>query len=181
MILFVARAFISLTRGMAVLGALAAVVLMAGISADVARRYFVGSSILGMLEVSETLMVLMVFLGMSYAEHTRTHVRMTLLTNRLPPRISATLRLVAFLVSTWVIGWMAWQTSMRARSSIEMGEFGMGVLQLPLWPARAAIAIGLLAATVQLIMRVVDQVYMIVRGTPSVLTQNEERMEIIGL
>lgn len=181
MILFISRMFVILTRGFAVVGALAAVVLMLGISADVGRRYFVGSSILGMLEVSETLMVLMVFLGMSYAEHTKTHVRMTLLTSRLPLRMAAVLRLTAFVISTWIIGWMAWQTTMRARSSIQMGEFGMGVLQLPLWPARAAIALGLAAATVQLIIRIVDQLYMIVRGTPSVLTQREERIEIIGL
>lgn len=181
MVLLFARMFLAVSRALAVVGALAAVVLMFGISTDVGRRYLTGTSVLGMLEVSETLMVLMVFLGMAYAEHTRSHVRMTLLTNRLPLRLAATLRLIAFLVSVWIIAWMTWRTAIRARTSIQISEFGMGVLQLPLWPARAAIALGLGVAALQLCIRIVDQVLMIVRGAPSILTQREERMEIIGL
>lgn len=151
---------------LAIVGALAAVVLMLGITIDVANRFITGGSVMGLLELMETSMVFMVFLGMSYAEKTGVHVRMTLVTTYSPVRLAAAMRVVAMLFSVLVVFWLAWQTGQQGISSFTRGEVQMGLIQWPLWPARLVIPVGSFFLGLQLLFRLGDSLKALVTGEP---------------
>jgi TRAP-type C4-dicarboxylate transport system permease small subunit len=161
------RRFVEHVSGvLAVLGALAGVVLMFGITSDVANRFITGGSVRGLLELMESTMVFMVFLGTAYAEQTGTHVRMTLVTSAVPVRVAAAMRLVGMAVATLLVFWMTWRTGLRGIESFTRGEVQMGLMQWPLWPARMVIPIGLLFLGLQLIYRSVDSAKALMTGEP---------------
>jgi TRAP-type mannitol/chloroaromatic compound transport system permease small subunit len=151
---------------LAVAGALAGVVLMFGITADVANRFLTGGSVRGLLELMETTMVFIVFLGTAYAEQTGTHVRMTLVTSVVPVRLAAAMRLIGMVGATLLVFWMTWQTALRGVESFTRGETQMGLMQWPLWPARLVIPLGLLFLALQLAFRCADSVTALRTGEP---------------
>lgn len=151
---------------LAVLGALAAVVLMLGITTDVGNRFVTGGSVMGLLELMETSMVFMVFLGAAYAEQTGTHVRMTLVTSYSPVRLAAAMRVVGTTCAVLVVFWMTWQTGMRGIDSFTRGEFQMGLIQWPLWPARLVMPVGLFFLGLQLLFRLIDSIRTLITGEP---------------
>ena len=69
--------------------------MMIAVSTDVARRTATGRPIPGANELTVLLIVAVIFLGLAEAERTDTHVRMRLLTSRLPDRIAAAFRSIA--------------------------------------------------------------------------------------
>jgi TRAP-type C4-dicarboxylate transport system permease small subunit len=141
---------------LAVASALCASVLMVSISLDVAWRELVNRSIPGMVELSETAVVFMVYLGMAQAESSGMHVRMTLVTDRIPARAAHALRVAAFAVTLAFVGWMAWETGLRALDSVQRLEFRYGLLDWPIWPARLVIPIGLAVLMLQVLFRLGD-------------------------
>jgi TRAP-type C4-dicarboxylate transport system permease small subunit len=124
----------------------AAAVLCGGlallVTAEVILRGATGESIRGLFEIAELGLVMVVFLGFSQAEVDGTHVRVTLLTDRLSPATARRLRGVALLVCAVFLAWMGWELIQRAIESFETGEFRTGLLSFPVWPSRAFIALG---------------------------------------
>lgn len=156
---------------LAIVGALAAVVLMLGITTDVGNRFVTGGSVMGLLELMETSMVFMVFLGMAYAERTGTHVRMTLVTSYSPVRIAAAMRVVGTTCAVLVVFWMAWHTGKQGINSFARGEVQMGLMQWPLWPARLVIPVGMFFLGLQLLFRLGDSAKAVVTGEPEPIAQ----------
>src|SRR5690606_33166467 len=88
-----------LTRWMALVASFGVVVLVTSVTVEVIARGIVGRSIPGALELAETLLVVIVFLGLAYGESTATHVRMTLLTDRLPFGVAQVLRTIGYVLA----------------------------------------------------------------------------------
>lgn len=149
-----------LTDAMAVLAAAGTCILVIAICYDVVSRRFLGGSVAGMLELSETLLVWIVFLGLPYAEKAGVHVRMTLVTSRLPDRVSQISRTMAYVMASAIVGWMAYASIIRAEDSFQRGEAKLGLLQWPVWPARMILAFGVTVLALQCVFRVID----VIRG-----------------
>lgn len=96
----------------------------------------------GANEFIATMMVVAIFLGVPLAQQRRGHIQVDLVTRRLPPvlqRACAVLQAVLSLAVFAGIAWFGWKTTAHAFS---VGEFAAGSYNLPLWPARMALAIG---------------------------------------
>ncbi|MDI2099470.1 TRAP transporter small permease [Ruicaihuangia caeni] len=128
----------------AVLATVCTLLLALAITADVLARFLTGRSLVGMVELSETLLVSMVFLGLAYCGYLGAHISMNLVTAALPGRAAAVARTIAYALVTALLVWMLWATAGRALDSFFSGEFKFGLAQWPLWPARTAIAVGIL-------------------------------------
>ncbi|MFT4470537.1 TRAP transporter small permease [Arthrobacter sulfonylureivorans] len=125
---------------------LAAAVLCGGlallVTAEVVLRGATGESIRGLFEIAELGLVMVVFLGFSQAEVNATHVRVTLLTDRLTSAVANRLRGISLLLCAVFLAWMGWELVQRAIESFETGEFRTGLLSFPIWPSRSFIALG---------------------------------------
>lgn len=134
--------------------------------ADVVRRTTEGRSVTGVTELSEVMMAVIVFLSLAYAERRGAHVSMTLVRDRLGPRASAILNGLGLAVMIVILGWMVLVTAERAWEAFVEQEFRYGLVRIPVWPARVAIAVGLAAYFVELCFRLYDDARQAWHGVP---------------
>lgn len=142
---------------LAILAAASVLAMMLLTCLDTGIRWFSGRSLAGVQEIVEQLMVAIVFLGMAYALRRGEHVSVKVLTASLPVRWAAVLRLCGLAVMIAIVIWMTWRTGQHAWRSFMTGEVRFGLLQVPVWPARLAIPLGLGALILQALPGVADQ------------------------
>ena len=114
-----------------------------------------GVPVPGTLEIGASLMVAGIALGLPKAQYDRRQIRVEIFVDRLPPRLRAVFDVIAQLslaVMLGAIGWMAWPMFFK---SIATNEFAQGLIELPMWPARLALALGATLAVVQTIVLIV--------------------------
>lgn len=123
--------------------------LLVMLVAEVVVREVVGRSLLGTIELSEVLLVLIVALGVSYAQKTGSHVSTDLVTSRFAPTTAAVIRVVGMVVAAGFLLWTAWASAERGWESFESGESRFGITSVPVWPARLVLPVGLALLGVQ--------------------------------
>lgn len=158
------------------LGSISTVVMMIATTTDVVSRNFAGRSVPGLLELSATLLVATVFLGLSYAGAANAHVSVDLITSRFP--LSVSRRLAGFM---WLLGgamtvWFIYATAKRALDSFEMQEITVGLVDWPLWPARWIVVIGLVA----FLIVTLSNAYLGLRGEP-LLGEDIDEADVTGV
>lgn len=125
------------------LGSLAVAFVAIATTVNVLLRAAGPSSISGMVDLSVILLVIIVFTGIAQAERTDTHVRMQLITDRLPPHVAASVRGVSQAASAVIVSGFIYATADRALQSFRVGERQVSALGWPVWPARMLITVGL--------------------------------------
>jgi TRAP-type C4-dicarboxylate transport system permease small subunit len=132
------------------------VLLMLPTVADVSYRKIVGPSLPGMIEVSEVALVVLAFLAMGPATAAGSHIATPILTMRLAPGLARALR-VCGMVAVWgILAVMIWGTARNAMGSVAIREFRFGMVQMPIWPAKLAVPLGLGAMLVELTLQIAD-------------------------
>lgn len=169
------RAIIMVARGLAAVSALLIILMMVSTVADVSRRQLAGEAIPGVIELGEVLMVATVFLGLAYTETRGAHVNMTLVIRKLPPRVAAIANTSGLLLVLFVVGWMVYVTGDRAVEATEAQEYRFGLVQIPVWPARIALAVGLASYFLALLPSLADNIRKITR--PQAASAHEGRSD----
>lgn len=119
--------------------------LMILIVADVTGRYLFNSPISGTIGVSEILMTAAIFLGLAETQRKGGNIRVEILIMRMPPRVRRVADFVNF-AAVAVLSYLLVRAAIPAATrSRAVGEVRYGVVDVPVWPGRAAIAIGGLA------------------------------------
>lgn len=149
----------AVSDALAVLSAACAGILAVLITVDVAQRWVYGGSVHGLLEVAELLLVAVVFLGLARAETTGAHVRVTLATNRLPEPTRTRLRGCSLLMVAAFTAWMATELTQQAIEAVLTGEYRVGLLRFPLWPARTLVAAGVAALAVVSLLKAITMIF----------------------
>lgn len=131
----------------------AALILLALIgTADVIGSQFFGRPVPGTVEIGASLMVAGIALGLPMAQYARRHIRVEILVDRAPPRLRAALDIVAQLSLALMLGGIAWMAWRMFFTSIATKEFSQGLIEIAMWPARLALAVGATLAVVQTIV-----------------------------
>jgi TRAP-type transport system small permease protein len=125
--------------------ALALFAMMALTFCDVIGRKFLGSSIPGVVEVSELLMLAVIFIGLPLCSLKSEHVIFDLLDKFLPDFLSHSQHVVAQLASSALLAGGAWLVWNRAVRTLEQGDITAQLL-IPMGPFYYAAAV-LLAIT----------------------------------
>lgn len=118
--------------GVAVLGMMVLVVL------DVSLKYLITQPIPGTLEmVSYYGMAACAFLPFAYVQRSGQHIAMTLLTDRLPPKLSRRWNSAVYLASAAYLLLFAWASGVEAMESTAVSESTSAILfEIHIWPAR---------------------------------------------
>lgn len=123
--------------------------MMFGITLDVALRALTGKPVPGLFELSEMSMVMVVFMGLGWAQSDDAHIRVTMLTDKFSPKWQRFSTTLAWLLAALALLMLAYPSTLEAIYSFSIREFRWGYFQVPIWWAKIAVAIGLWLAVVQ--------------------------------
>lgn len=110
-------------------------------------------------EFMGAMMVVTVFLAVSFAQHKRRHIRVEVLVKLLPTSLQKVADVIQFALSAAVFIMIAWFTWPAAIHAFNVGEYAPGLIKFPLWPARFVLAFGATLMTVQCLFDMLGVVF----------------------
>jgi TRAP-type C4-dicarboxylate transport system permease small subunit len=116
------------------------------IGCDIFMRFAFTKPIPGTLEVSEQIVVIMTFFCLAYVGIQDRHIRTTIIIDRLPTRGRYIAELLAIVLMIVLLTFLFWRTSVEAWRSFSIGEVRMGLIEIPIYPAKIAIPLGIAVA-----------------------------------
>ena len=148
------------TRRAAALAAGIAMMLMMLIGAlDVIGTNVFLQPIPAAFEFMATMMVVVIFFSIALAQANRAHIRVEILTSRLPRPLrwlADVLQYACGLTFFLLIAWFGWKSGIRG---YEVGEYASGLINFPTWPARFALAIGASLMALQCLYDLISHVF----------------------
>lgn len=142
-------------RGLAAVAGFGIVAMMLLTCADVFLRYFLNAPIEGSLDLTQMLMVIIVFFGLAYCGWTGGHVAVDLLRELVPPAVVVPLARLVNLIGAIVMLAMAWQSVLTALTFIKTGETPMTVL-IPKYPFILVVTFGALTYAGVLLFKTIE-------------------------
>ena len=125
------------------------------IGADVIGRYVFNRSIKGTLDVVELSLLFIVFLTIANVEVRKAHIKVDLVTSRLPKGLLTIASCVTSLSSLVIVALITWQMGVRGWSQILRPTLYTPNLELPISPFLLVAALGCLLL---LLVQAVDSV-----------------------
>jgi len=140
---WVQRSFLSISKVMAVIGAMVLGIMMLLTTSDVVGRYFFNHPIQGTYELIGLLLVCAATWGLAYCQIYRGHIRISVLLDRFSPRIQAGLDGLAYIIGLGAFFLICWQMLVMATEYFLLGDTGTTEeLGLPFFPFMLTLAIG---------------------------------------
>ena len=133
-------------------------------TADVVGTQVFGAPVAGATELTESTMVLIVFGALTYTQIRRSHIRVELLYMRVGARGQAAMDVFASLMALLFFSLLLWQAVNEALFSIGIDEATVGLIRMPLWPARIVLAAGTGLLILQLLLDLVVDFDRLMRG-----------------
>jgi TRAP-type C4-dicarboxylate transport system permease small subunit len=123
------------------IGCLALFLMMGLTVVDVTGRFLFNSPILGSFEITQYLIVIMIFSFIGYAQAQKFHVNVDLLVNSFPKKVQAVVDLFNYSVSLFVMAIFTWMGFEKAFQSMATGDSPMN-LPVPQYPFVFFLALG---------------------------------------
>lgn len=130
-------------------------IMMVLTSIDTFFRDVFNSPIPGVYELHSMLIVGVLYLGLSYVQAQRSHIRMDILASRLSQSNQLLLHAledVIFLVIAVII---AWRMGLEFWNAAVTGDYLYGIVKFPLWPAKLVITLGVALTGLRLITDII--------------------------
>lgn len=130
------------------------------VSIDVFLRNIFNSPIPGVYELVGFLFASAVALGLPYAQAKKENISINIVTKYLPIKIQKMLAVIAYFIAIIIVAILFWENSHKAFISFQVMDYTMGLVQLPLWPAKSMLALSLFVLLIRLF---VDQ-YLLIKN-----------------
>lgn len=128
---------------------------------DVLTTNVIKQAVPGALEMSEVGLVLLLFFGLAVASRSGDHIKVDILTVRLPKQWQRICSSIGyFFTAVFFLFWTR-QLWFLAKKSWSISETVAGLLQFPLYPVKIAVFLAMTIATVETIRRFVLSVAVI--------------------
>jgi tripartite ATP-independent transporter DctM subunit len=98
--------------------------------------------------------VLVVFLGIGYAQYQRKHIVIDVLTNRLSKTNQLWFQFFNDIIFLGFMALIAWQMTLQAWDAWQLDDYIEGIVRIPIWPAKASIALGAALLSLTLIWNI---------------------------
>ena len=154
-------------NGLAFAAFLISFILMALVSLNIILRYVFSSPLSGTLEMTELLMVPMVFMPLAFAQKSGGHIRADILYIRIPYPYKKPLDIVINVIGFLVCVLFVWQTSKDAFAAYQIRDITAGHVRIITWPFRVTIPIGFLALAIRFFYQLVSHVRPGAPNTPT--------------
>jgi TRAP-type C4-dicarboxylate transport system permease small subunit len=154
------RGYGFLLRMFGLISAVSTFVMMALVVANIIGRYLFNKPLTGTLEITESLLVLMIFLSLALTQYEGGHIRVTLLTRRLPTSWGRALTVFGMLCGAAFFSWCAYAAWDFAYQSWTFNEHEWGTIVFPLYPVKFAAFFGIALLAIQFLLDAVAETMM---------------------
>lgn len=135
-------------------------IMMFLITADAISRYLFQQSIIGVYEFTERyLMIAAVFLSMSYVMKIDGHIRLNLLIDRLPVKVSRVFNLIFLLLGAAFVFSIGYQGMIMTYEAWANNIAGTGLIPWPVWLSYIWVPIGAYLFTLRLLLQFIGIVF----------------------
>jgi TRAP-type C4-dicarboxylate transport system permease small subunit len=110
---------------------------------DVFLRYFFNRPLPATWEISEILMPYIVFFPFAYTLTLDAHVRVSLIKERLSPRVQLSFEIITNLISFLLCVAITYWSWLNFRQSFAIGDEIMAAIRLPWWVGKMSMPIGM--------------------------------------
>jgi TRAP-type C4-dicarboxylate transport system permease small subunit len=148
----------ALSKTVAVISILGMIFLMFLIVWNVTLRFTGHTEMAGVTEYAELAMAVTAFFALGEAERRRQHVSMVSFLVRLRGRTFQVVRMIGGIGGAFVAVLLALASWHVLSDSIATGEYKLGLVRLPMWPARTAVFIGFLVLALEQIVTAVEDI-----------------------
>lgn len=122
-------------------GAVLLMALLGGL--DVLSTVAIGRPLSATVEATEALLVIASFLGLGLLHKRRAYIAVDLLRARNGRAMRRALDVFSLLLMGVYFGLIAWRGWVDALESLAVGEFSSGLVRIPLYPSKFALATGM--------------------------------------
>jgi TRAP-type C4-dicarboxylate transport system permease small subunit len=141
-----------INQWMASLSVIIVFIMMVSITADVTLRYFANAPIVGVVELNRTLLVVVVFFTLGFAQVRKQHINVEMVLHMMSPRRKVVVEAIEALLALVIVGMITYGAVTEAYFSTVEGEHEVGLLNYPVWPSRIAMALGLFMLCMQYVV-----------------------------
>ena len=131
--------------------------------ADVFMRYALNKPILGTIEITEYIMAIVSFFGLSWCALEEMNARVTIIVQRFSKKAQAVFNAINFLLCLSVVPLVAWQGFAASNHARQTGKFSF-LLEIPAYPFYFVLGVGFAMLTIVVILLFVKSLIGVVRG-----------------
>ncbi len=154
------RGYGRLLRGFGLISSAATFLTMLLVVANIIGRYLFNKPVTGTLEFTESLLVLTIFCSIALTQYDGGHIRVNLITRRLPDRASRILTVIAMLCGCAFFTWCSYAAWLFAAQSYSFGEQEWGEVVFPLWPMKFVVFFGIALLAIQFLLDAIAETMM---------------------
>jgi len=126
--------------------------MMISTTIDASARYIFNHPLPGVFELNEVMLVICVYMGMTWTQMERGHIRVEVFLLRVSPRTRHILNILCWGVTLIFVGILCYQTYLGFLDSFRIREFRWGSVQMPIWWAKGLVPLGFLMLMIQLVL-----------------------------
>ena len=149
-----------MNRSVCYAGMLLIVPLMLLTSADVIGRAAFSRPIPGIVELSSYMLDVFILLGLAYTQQVKGHVRVSMLTSRLPQRAQQSLEIVVTLLSLFIMVLLAWQGWVVGMEETAVSD----MLRIPQRPFKLLVGVAAILLCLELVVDLVSAFTAVIRS-----------------
>lgn len=145
-----------LDRLLIVLSSIALIMLMMLVTVSVTGRYYYGTPIPDDIILSEILLVFVGFLPLSFVQASREHIFVSVFTDWMPNGAKVFLEMMGQIIGAVFFAIVATAVYTDFREALDGGAYYVGELEIPEWPGKFVVALGVALFTLRLVL---DTIY----------------------
>ena len=144
-----------ISSGLAGISGIAILIITLIVTADVVMRYLLNRPLLFAGETCEFLLALIIFAGFAYTFQKGGHIRIDLITRRLPSRLRYRMRMATFGTAIIYLIVLTWQIFLFIKECYSFNRAST-VLLFPIWIPQLSMLIGALALLFVVLLAMIE-------------------------
>lgn len=134
------------------LSAITIAIMMLSTTIDATARYVLNKPLPGIFELNEVLLVICVYMGITWTQMERGHIRVEVIISRVSRNTRHILNILSWAVALIFVAILCYQTFQGFQDSFRIREFRWGSVQMPIWWAKGLVPLGCLMLMAQLVL-----------------------------
>jgi TRAP-type C4-dicarboxylate transport system permease small subunit len=128
------------------------------ITVDVLMRYVLNMTTYVATEYSGYMLVGIAFIGLAYTQRAGKHIRITLLTERLPIKVQRRMEIPILIIAVLFISYLAWLTLDPVISSYILNRVSLTEVKTPLWIPYFFVPFGFAMLAIELAIETIKEI-----------------------